>query len=70
MENIKIFACKSAENFTKEICDYLNLPMGKIDSFKFKNDNKLRRLIDESKEKYFGGVKYEASRKNNWIWWF
>ncbi len=39
MENIKIFACKSAENFTKEICDYLNLPMGQIDILKFKNDN-------------------------------
>ena len=30
MENIKIFACKSAEKFTKEICDYLNLPVGEI----------------------------------------
>lgn len=39
MENIKIFACKSAENFTKEICDYLNLPMGQMDTSKFKNDN-------------------------------
>ena len=39
MENIKIFACsKSAENFTKEICDCLDLPMGKIESIKFKND--------------------------------
>lgn len=29
MENIKIFACsKSAEKFTKEICDYLEQPMG------------------------------------------
>jgi len=39
MENIKIFACKSAEKFTKEICDYLNIESGKIESFKFKNDN-------------------------------
>ena len=39
MEKIKIFACKSAEKFTKEICDYLNMEMGKIDSYKFKNDN-------------------------------
>ncbi len=31
MENIKIFACSEyAEPFTKEICDYLDLPMGKI----------------------------------------
>ena len=39
MNKIKVFACNSAENFTKEICDCLKLPMGKIDSFKFKNDN-------------------------------
>ena len=39
MENIKIFACRSAENFTKEICDYLKLPMGEMEILKFKNDN-------------------------------
>ena len=30
MKNIKIFSCPTAEDFTNEICDYLNLPMGKI----------------------------------------
>ena len=40
MENIKIFACRSAENFTKEICDYLKLPMGEMEILKFKNDSK------------------------------
>lgn len=39
MQNIKIFACKSAESFTKEICDNLDLPMGQIESYKFANDN-------------------------------
>lgn len=39
MENIAVFACSSAESFTKEICDNLNIPMGKLDSFKFANDN-------------------------------
>lgn len=29
---------------------------------KFKNDRDLRKLIEESKEKHFGGVKHEASR--------
>lgn len=32
---------------------------------KFKDDKKLRKLIEESKEKYFGGAKRETSRKNN-----
>ena len=40
MENIKIFACsESAEPFTKEICECLNLPLGNITRIKFKNDN-------------------------------
>lgn len=40
MEKIKIFACsESAEPFTEEICNYLRVPMGKIERMKFKNDN-------------------------------
>ena len=39
MENIKIFACNSAEEFTKGICEKLGLEAGKINSFKFANDN-------------------------------
>lgn len=46
MENIKIFACKSAENFTKEICDCLNLPLGQINSIKFKNDNNFVQILE------------------------
>lgn len=39
MNKIKVFACNSAEKFTKEVCDCLGIPMGEKDSFKFKNDN-------------------------------
>lgn len=39
MENIKIFACNSAEEFTNGICEKLGLEAGKINSFKFANDN-------------------------------
>ena len=46
MENIKIFACKSAEKFTKEICDCLELPMGKINSMKFTNDNNFVQILE------------------------
>lgn len=44
MNKIKIFACRSAENFTKEVCDCLGLPMGEKESFKFKNDNNFVQL--------------------------
>ena len=30
MKNIKIFACLTAEEFTKEVCKELDLPMGKV----------------------------------------
>lgn len=50
MENIKIFACKSAENFTKEICDYLNLPVGEMDILKFKNDNTFVQIKETVRE--------------------
>ena len=51
MENIKIFACSEyAEGFTKEICDYLKLPMGKINRMKFKNDNNFVQVLETVRE--------------------
>lgn len=52
MENIKIFACSEfAEPFTKEICDYLKLPIGKITRMKFKNDNNFVQILETVREK-------------------
>lgn len=51
MENIKIFACsKSAEDFTKEICDSLELPMGQIQTIKFANDNNFVQILETVRE--------------------
>ena len=50
MNNIKIFACNSAEKFTKEICDYLGLEVGKINSMKFKNDNNFVQILESVRE--------------------
>ena len=51
MENIKIFACsKYAEPFTQEICDYLNIPVGKINTMKFKNDNNFVQILETVRE--------------------
>jgi ribose-phosphate pyrophosphokinase len=46
MKNIKIFACPTAENFTKEMCDYLKLPMGKAEYKKFSNDNNFVQIME------------------------
>ena len=50
MENIKIFACKSAENFTNEMCKCLNVEPGKIESIKFKNDNNFVQILETVRE--------------------
>lgn len=51
MKNIVIFACCSAEEFTKEICDCLDLQMGKIEYFKFANDNNFVQLKESVRGK-------------------
>lgn len=39
MQNVKIFACPTAKNFTEEICDCLGVKLGELEFLKFKNDN-------------------------------
>ncbi len=51
MKNIKIFACPTAENFTKEICDYLGIAVGKINHMKFKNDNNFVQILETVRQK-------------------
>lgn len=51
MNDIKIFLCNSAEKFTKEICEYLDLPLGKINIMKFKNDNTFVQILETVREK-------------------
>ena len=46
MNSIKIFACPTAEKFTKEICDYLKIEPGKINHQKFKNDNNFVQILE------------------------
>ena len=52
MENLKVFACSdSAEKFTKEICDYLNIEQGKMNRMKFKNDNNFVQITETVRDK-------------------
>ena len=50
MKNIKIFACPSAEEFTKEICNCLDLSVGEMESYKFKNDNNFVQFKETVRE--------------------
>lgn len=52
MKDVKIFAAsESAEKFTQEICDYLNIDMGKVNSLKFKNDNNFVQILESVRDK-------------------
>ena len=50
MENIKIFACPTAEDFTKKICKILELPLSEMSFTKFKNDNTFVQLKESVRE--------------------
>lgn len=52
MKDVAIFAAsESAEKFTKEICNYLNLEMGKVNRQKFQNDNNFVQILETVREK-------------------
>ena len=51
MNNIKVFACPTAEEFTKEICDCLGIEIGKINHLKFKNDNNFVQVLETVRQK-------------------
>ena len=52
MENLKVFSCSdSAEKFTDEVCDYLNIEKGKISRMKFKNDNNFIQILETVRDK-------------------
>ena len=51
MKEIKVFACPTAEEFAGEICDYLKIEPGKINSLKFKNDNNFVQIQETVREK-------------------
>ncbi len=50
MKEMKVFACPTAEEFTKEVCDYLKIEPGKINSIKFKNDNNFVQILETVRE--------------------
>lgn len=50
MKDIKIFACPTAEEFTQEICNNLELEMGKINYQKFSNDNNFVQVLETVRE--------------------
>ena len=50
MNNLKIFACNSAENFAEKICKQLGVQLGTKEAFKFKNDNTFVKILETVRE--------------------
>jgi ribose-phosphate pyrophosphokinase len=50
MDRLKVFACNSAEEFTKKVCDQIGIEPGKIEAFKFKNDNTFVKVLETVRE--------------------
>ena len=50
MQEIKIFACPTAKKFTEEVCESLQLPVGKLEFMKFKNDNTFAQYKETVRE--------------------
>ena len=50
MKDLKIFACQSAERFAEDICKYLHIPVGKMETIKFKNDNTFIQIKETVRE--------------------
>ena len=46
MNNLKIFACNSAEEFAVKVCKELGVELGKKEAFKFKNDNTFVKILE------------------------
>ena len=52
MDNLKIFSCSdSAEKFTEEICNSIQIEKGKITRMKFKNDNNFVQILESVRDK-------------------
>ena len=48
---IKVFACPTAEKFAKEICQNLDVRLGKMNVMKFKNDNTFVQILETVRDK-------------------
>ena len=50
MKDLKIYECQSAERFAEDICKYLHIPVGKMETIKFKNDNTFIQIKETVRE--------------------
>ncbi len=50
MYDLKVFSCNASKAFAEEICQYLKIPLGQSESFKFDNDNTFVKILEKVRE--------------------
>ncbi len=50
-EELKVFSGNANRGFAESVCDYLNIPLGKIEVFKFTNDNTFVRILENIRQR-------------------
>ena len=50
MNNLKVFACTTAESFAQDVCKELGIHLGQKEAFKFKNDNTFVKILETVRE--------------------
>ena len=51
MDELKVFSGNAHPILAKEICDYLNIPLGKCQAFEFSNENIFVRIMENVRER-------------------
>lgn len=50
MYNLKVFSCNASKAFAEEVCQYLKIPLGESEAFKFDNDNTFVKIKEKVRE--------------------
>jgi len=51
MDELKVFSGNAHPSLTQSICDYLQIPLGKVDTFEFSNENIFVRILENVRER-------------------
>lgn len=51
MDELKVFSGNAHPSLAQSICDYLQIPLGKVDTFEFSNENIFVRILENVRER-------------------
>ena len=51
IDELKVFSGTAHPELTKAVCEYLQIPIGKSEAFKFANDNTFVRILENIRQR-------------------